>query len=251
MWAGERSSGSRPSKLLPAATPCGRSSGGFPAVDESVRRVAARIRAWRGEAGLSLQELANRSGVSPSTIHKIEHGQTVPTIAVVLKLVVGLGRRAAELFDDGPRRPAATLVRATDRWELTTTEGVVLQALAGDPAARDMGVWRVVHPPGFSFGGRTMRHGDGEMVIYLERGDLAVRVEDDEFTLRAGDTLHFKASSPHAWRNDGAEEAVAIVLGQTTGTGRSALLARLRRLGLEPDAAWHRAGAREPLLASA
>jgi transcriptional regulator with XRE-family HTH domain len=53
-------------------------------MEESVNRVAGRIKLWRSEANLSLQELANRSAVSPSTIHKIEHCQTVPTISVVL-----------------------------------------------------------------------------------------------------------------------------------------------------------------------
>jgi len=204
-------------------------------VEEAVRQVAARIRAWRSEARLSLQELANRSGVSPSTIHKIEHDQTIPTIAVVLKLASGLGRPAASLFDESPHTPVATHVRASERRQLRTSRGVVLQALAGDSGARDIGVWRVVHPPGFSFGERRMRHGEGEMVIYVERGRLRVAVEQEEYVVDAGDTLHFRASSPHAWHNEESEETVAIILGHTHSANRSALLARLRRLGLQPD----------------
>lgn len=205
-------------------------------MEDSVRHVAARLRAWRTEAGLSLQELGKRSGVSPSTIHKIEHDQTVPTIAVVLKLAAGLERRPAALFEECARRPAATHVRARDRRQLRTDGGVVLQALAGDASGRDIGVWRVVHPPGFSFGGRTMQHGHGDMVIYVERGRLDVCVDGQRFVVETGDSLHFKASARHAWRNDGDDDAVAIILGRASTGGRSAVLARLRRLGLEPRA---------------
>ena len=204
-------------------------------MDEPVRQVAARIKAWRREAELSLQQLANRSGVSPSTIHKIEHCQTVPTIAVVLRLTEGLNRTATELFDSAPIGSTATHVRAEDRREARIAQGVVLQPLSADPTNRDMVVWRVVHPPGFSFGERTMQHRDGELVIYLESGRLRVRVDEEEFTLESGDTLHFKASSPHAWWNDGHEDAVAVVLGNATDSARPVLLSRLRRLGLSPE----------------
>lgn len=221
-------------------------------MDESVSRIAVRIKTWRHEASLSLQQLANRSGVSPSTIHKIEHCQTVPTIAVVLKLAAGLGRQAVELFDDAPLCSSATHVRADDRREARTAQGVVLQTLSGDPANRDIAVWRVVHPPGFSFGDRTMRHRDGELVIHLQTGRLRVRVGEEEFSLAKGDTLHFKASSPHAWWNDGTEDAVAIVLGNTTENARPVLLARLRRLGLQSyDTTPRDSEQSEPVAASA
>ena len=67
-------------------------------VDEDLKRIAARIRSWRDEAGLTLQQLGDRSNVSASTIHKIENLQTVPTIAVLLKVAHGLNRRPSELL---------------------------------------------------------------------------------------------------------------------------------------------------------
>ena len=47
---------------------------------EEIRRIADRMRAWRAEAGLTLQELADRSGVSASAIHKIENHRMVNDI---------------------------------------------------------------------------------------------------------------------------------------------------------------------------
>ena len=65
-------------------------------MDKDLKRIAARVRTWRNEARLTLQQLGDRSGVSASTIYKIENLQTVPTIAVLLKLARGLGHKPSE-----------------------------------------------------------------------------------------------------------------------------------------------------------
>ena len=196
-------------------------------MEEAVGRVAERFKRWRSESGLSLAELANRSGVSPSTIHKIEHGQTVPTIAVVLKIVGGLGRHATELFDETDPGSTTTCIRADQRREFQTSRGAIVQALAGSPDDRDIGFWRVEHPPGFDFGGRTLSHMNGEVIIFIESGRLRVQVADEEFDIGPGDSLHFKATSPYAWSNHGGEPAIALILGNTSDAIRPGLEAQL------------------------
>ncbi len=62
--------------------------------------MANQIRACRSEDGLTLQQLATRSGVAASTIHKVEARQMVPTVSVLLKIAKGLGCRPEELIRD-------------------------------------------------------------------------------------------------------------------------------------------------------
>lgn len=62
--------------------------------------MANQIRACRAADGLTLQQLATRSGVAASTIHKVEARQMVPTVAVLLKIAKGLGCRPEELIRD-------------------------------------------------------------------------------------------------------------------------------------------------------
>ena len=62
--------------------------------------IARQVRAYRSADGLSLQQLATRSGVAASTIHKVESRQMVPTVVVLLKIAKGLGRRPEELIRD-------------------------------------------------------------------------------------------------------------------------------------------------------
>ena len=50
-----------------------------PSIDGEIARISARIRRWREDAGLTLQELAKRSGLATSTVQKVETGQMTLT----------------------------------------------------------------------------------------------------------------------------------------------------------------------------
>lgn len=177
-------------------------------MEDELRRIARRIRSWRDEAGLTLQELAETSGVSASTIHKIENLQTVPTISVLLKVAHGLRRRPSELFEGDRGEQRAALTRQSERDTLQTREGSLLQrVVAGIPESK-IDVWRVTHEPGY--GSRSgpdspMLRYRGELIILVEEGTLHVDVLDESYELAAGDTLHFKTSDKHAWENRGDE----------------------------------------------
>lgn len=204
-------------------------SGALP-VREQVDRIAHRIKTWRTAAGMSLQVLANRSGVSPSTIHKIENGQTVPTIAVLLKLAEGLGRRPTELLEDADGESGAMHTPAGSGDRLVTERGLEIDWLIGEALAPELEIWRITHPVGFSFGGDRIKHLSGDVVLMVEAGRLEVRVANDLFLLDPGDTLHFKGTQPHAWKNVAEGKTTALMLGNVQAGARSGLVARMRRL---------------------
>ena len=79
----------------------------------ALAEMAYQIRACRAADGLTLKQLAARSGVAASTIHKVESQQMVPTVAVLLKIAKGLGRRPQQFLRDEPTSPPA--VESTDR----------------------------------------------------------------------------------------------------------------------------------------
>src|ERR1700752_4322176 len=78
------------------------------------RRIAERVRELRDGKGLSLDQLAGKSGVSRSMISLIERGESSPTAVVLEKLAAGLGVPLAALFD-APAAPAAPLARRKDQ----------------------------------------------------------------------------------------------------------------------------------------
>ena len=61
-------------------------------IEGELAAISGRVRRWREEKGLTLQQLAERSDLAPSTVQKVETGQMIPSVAVLLKLARGLGR---------------------------------------------------------------------------------------------------------------------------------------------------------------
>jgi transcriptional regulator with XRE-family HTH domain len=189
-------------------------------VAEELARIAERIRNWRAEAGLTLHLLGERSGVAASTIHKIENCQTVPTIAVLLKVVAALGREPDELLRSTGTTPHITHTRADERRHLDVDSGSRIEQLSRGISTGFLDIWRFTHPPGQGMDPERenfrLRY-DGELLIMCEEGELDVEVGSAGYTLRAGDTLHFKTSLPHLWRNNGASAAQALLFAARPG----------------------------------
>ncbi|MGQ4428211.1 helix-turn-helix domain-containing protein, partial [Streptomyces violaceoruber] len=77
-------------------------------------RLAARLAELRAERGWSLGELAERSGVSRSTLSRAERGETSPTAAVLNRLCAVYGRTMSRLLSEVEAEPAL-LVRAAEQ----------------------------------------------------------------------------------------------------------------------------------------
>jgi transcriptional regulator with XRE-family HTH domain len=182
-------------------------------VEEELRSIAGRVRKWRLEGGMTLQELGGRAGVSASTIHKIENCQTVPTVGVLVKVARGLRRSPAELFDGERDAASARHVRAKDRSILQANVGTELHRIVGGVPDAMMDLWRVVHEPEHGAGLDEPLSYEGELIIYVESGVLTVDVGEEHFVLERGDTLHFKTSFPHRWINSGETSVSCLFFG--------------------------------------
>jgi transcriptional regulator with XRE-family HTH domain len=197
-------------------------------LDQDLKRIADRIRGWRRDAGLTLQQLGDRSNVSASTIHKIENLQTVPTIAVLLKVANGLSRRPSELLAEADTRDRVALLHEADRPRFAVGELAKLEHLVGMISHNGLDLWRAELQPGIGAGyvGDAWEF-QGELVILCERGRLDCEVAGESFTLGPGDTLHLDASQPHRWIAGGDEPAVVTLFALLPELLRSDLMTRL------------------------
>jgi transcriptional regulator with XRE-family HTH domain len=203
-------------------------------VERELARISQRIRAARDAAGLTLQELAHRSGVATSTIQKVETEQMTPSVAVILKIARGLGVRLSELVVEAGDELEILHLRASERHPIGAPGKLVVERLSGDLFEPALETWRVTLHPGYSSGRGTIQY-EGEEVVVCERGVVTFRVGEREFALRAGDTLHFKASIPHAWRNDGDAVARFIVTGTLPKKFRAVMHGRVANASASPQ----------------
>jgi transcriptional regulator with XRE-family HTH domain len=192
--------------------------------DDEIGKISDRIRQWREEQGITQQELATRSGLAISTVHKVETSQMIPSISVLLKLAHGLGRRPTELVADAGYEESVAVMRGAERESIGRKGRIVVERLSGEIFDPILEMWRVTLHPGTSSGRGPIRN-DGEALIVCEKGSLAVRVGEDEHLLNTGDSIHFKAKIPHSWRN----RSRSIVRFTITGTLPKEMLSFLHR----------------------
>jgi transcriptional regulator with XRE-family HTH domain len=179
-------------------------------VDDVIAGIGVKIRLLRQGQGLSLQQLADRSGVSAASIHKIERNSMVPTITILMKLATALDRSVSYLIDeDGDQASSAVLVRAKDRDTLfASRKGVHMENIAG-PLGRFALTAALVTIAPAADSGRTALAYPGEELIFVLNGSLEFEIERT-FVVRQGDSLHLQADRPHRWRNPGPRPAKAL-----------------------------------------
>jgi transcriptional regulator with XRE-family HTH domain len=197
--------------------------------DPEIRRMAQRIRRAREEAGWTLQELARRAELAASTIQKVETLQMVPSVAVLVKIARGLERSPGDFIREDGATPDVLHLHSKERHQVGVRERMLVERLSGDVVDSGLEVWRVTHQPGSGSGDDDLCF-DGEVVIVCEEGALAFQVGGNAFLLEEGDSLHFRASHPHRWRNDGPGAARFLYVGTLPVAVRAAIQARLARV---------------------
>ena len=96
-----RASSGRPGNAVSGGGPASAASVVAEAFEAPV--IGERVKALREASGLSLRELAERSGVSAPMLSQVERGETSPTITVAARIAAGLDLRLSQLLrlDEG------------------------------------------------------------------------------------------------------------------------------------------------------
>ena len=181
-------------------------------MDRELKLLGARMKACREEEGMTLLDLAERSGVAPSTVQKIEKGHMVPTIAVLMKIAGGLRRRVSYFLGDDEGSLDVSHRSAAGRPAMATTNQIRVERLAADLRDPDFDAYEIIVPAGKSSGKEPLRHRGDELAVCLQ-GEVEFEIGDQRIVLRVGDSLHFKSKLPHSWRNSGKRAARMIVVG--------------------------------------
>lgn len=161
-------------------------------------RFGARLRHAREASRLSLGDVAQRSGVTKSFLSRVERDMTSPSIASLVGICDALGLSVADLF----QTPQTTLVRRSDRPRIADLPSAaeVVDTLITPAGERHVTVLESAASAGGS-GGPVLYTLPSECeVCYVLQGSIEVRVEDQCFSLQAGDALTFGAAVPHTWR---------------------------------------------------
>ena len=167
--------------------------------------VGARLRAWRGEAGLSIREVSELSGLSVSFISLVERGETEIAFTRLIRLADVFGRTVSDVMAPGAdsARPPRPKVEAHEGVRVHRLSGGVEVVYVGELSWR-MQPFVMTLEPGAVHG--PVAHSYEELVLCLD-GTPTVIVEGNAVALGPDDVLSIPASTEHAYGNTSSQSA--------------------------------------------
>lgn len=167
--------------------------------DRLTADLAAALRAARTERNLSINALAESSGVSRAMIAKIERAETQPTAALLGRLSAALGLTLSELF---ARTEGATprLARSSDQ-TLWTDPRTGYRRRSVSPAGSPVQLVEIELPAGAEVSYPAESFALADHQIWVLAGRLSFREGTVEHELETGDCLTLGTPAPGTYRN--------------------------------------------------
>jgi len=163
--------------------------------------IGKKLKATRLKNDMTIQELAETSRVSSNMISRIERGLTIPSVEILMKLASAFGMSINYFVEEAEK---GTTVLHTlkgggepifffeDKHQITSlTQGI------RDPS---FAVFYDTLERGCSSGEGGMVHTGEEFALVL-KGAMEFTIEEQDYRLDEGDSIVFKASMPHRWKN--------------------------------------------------
>jgi transcriptional regulator with XRE-family HTH domain len=162
--------------------------------------VGPRLRALRNRRGATLEQLAERTGISVSTLSRLESGQRRPT----LELLLPLARAHQVPLDELVGAPATGDPRIHPR--PVTRDGAVWVPLSRNPGG--LNAFKQILPVGQAPPAQLdLRAHDGYEWLYVITGRLRLALGEREFVLTAGEAAEFDTRSPTGWPTPAASRS--------------------------------------------
>jgi len=176
-------------------------------VEQQIIEIGKKIRQLRRELNFSLRDLAEHSGTSASTIHKIETNSTVPSIAILIKIAQALKKNVGYFIGEQEEGNSVVHVRPKDREILFVKESKLeIENIASTIPDCQLEATLLHIEKGGSSGEIPLVHSGEEIKLCL-KGKMEYTINGKKFILGRGGCLHFKSGVPHSWRNVGKGDA--------------------------------------------
>jgi len=167
------------------------------------KTVGEKIRQIREMKKVSIEELAERSGMEIAMVQKIEQEKNVPSLAPLIKIARALGVRLGTFLDDcdsyGPVVVRSGEYHKGARFTSQTSEArehLNFFSLAFDKAGRNMEPFIVDIEPGLQSDYMLSSH-EGEEFIFVLEGEIEINYGKEIYELAKGDSIYLDSIVLH------------------------------------------------------
>ena len=174
------------------------------AFDDVLAAVGPRLRALRQQRGATLAELSGATGISVSTLSRLESGHRRPTLELLLPLARAHAVPLDELVDAPATGDPRLRLRPQER------NGMTIIPLSRRPGG--VQAWKMVFPGGWPGHEPDLQAHEGYEWLYVLSGELRLALGQSTVGLRAGEVAEFDTHVPHAFWNPSALPAEVLSL---------------------------------------
>jgi transcriptional regulator with XRE-family HTH domain len=175
-----------------------------PELGEVLSAVGPRLRALRVQRGDTLGQLSATTGISVSTLSRLESGQRRPTLELLLPLARAHQVPLDELVDAPETGDPRIHQRAVER------HGITMIPLTRRPGG--LQAYKQVYPPGWPGVELEQQSHEGYEWLYVLSGRLRLLLGEHDVVLSAGEVAEFDTRTPHALANPGPGAAEVLAL---------------------------------------
>ncbi|SEL92583.1 Cupin domain-containing protein [Blastococcus sp. DSM 46786] len=173
--------------------------------DAVLQNVGTRLRALRTERGRTLTEIAEDTGISVSTLSRLESGGRRPTLELLLPLARTYGVALDDLVD--AQAPADPRVHGHP----VERDGMTMVPLTRQPGT-GLQAYKQLFPPRWQVGNTDQKVHEGYEWLYVLSGRIRLLLGSRDFVLGPGEVVEFDTRVPHAFSNPFAEPAETLIL---------------------------------------
>jgi transcriptional regulator with XRE-family HTH domain len=163
--------------------------------------IGKKLKSSRLKRDKTIQQLAEKSRVSSNMISRVERGLTTPSVEILMKLADALGVSLSYFVEEAEKGSTVVFTPAGQGDPIFFFENKH-QIFSLTQGLRDPGfsVFIDILEPSCDSGEGGMVHTGEEFAMVLE-GAIDFTIDEVNFHLDVGDSIAFKASLPHSWKN--------------------------------------------------
>jgi transcriptional regulator with XRE-family HTH domain len=183
--------------------------------EELLLLIGDKIKTKRNQKNITLEQLAQKAGVSKGLISQIENNRTVPSLPVLFNIIHCLEDNLPSFFEgmeNGVSKSQIIIVRKGQERHFTkepvkgfSYKRILTRSIVSQ--ATDIVLLELKKKSGR----RQMIRTDAFECKYVLRGSIEYQIEKETIVLHEGDTLFFDGRAPHRLRNIGDGEALILV----------------------------------------
>jgi len=183
-------------------------------MDTTTLIIGQKIKELRAQRGLTLDELAERSGCTPGFLSQVERNKAAPSITTLYAVAEALGVKITKFFPDVINPPKVMRHDHRDTFHFQGS-AIVYSLLSTKFSYGAIGAFLMTFTPANQAlpTDETRAH-MGEELYYILEGVLRLWIGDDFYDLYPGDSVYFKSNIRHRLEN--RSNQIVVTLGLIT-----------------------------------